>query len=133
MDNGPPTGEVTERQIKGTEGAVNRGPGGNCCSFNFQAVNRMQIFCMASDSKLPRTQALAARLTKCEFFTVMLGSERPPPPDACLASPARVFYMYTITKVGLDVHITKKFGNTSVPLRFFVLTSVPFHPLSVRS
>ena len=51
MDNGPPTGEITERQIKGTEGAVKRGPGGYCCSFNFQAVKRMQIFCMASDSK----------------------------------------------------------------------------------
>ena len=34
--------------------------------------------------------------------------------------------MYTITKVGSDVHTTKKFGGTSIPLRFIVLTSVPF-------
>ena len=35
------------------------------------------------------------------------------------------FYMYTITKDGPDVHTTKKFGDTSVPSHFFVLTSVP--------
>ena len=34
--------------------------------------------------------------------------------------------MYTITKVGPDVHATKKFGDTSISSRFFILTSVPF-------
>jgi len=35
------------------------------------------------------------------------------------------FYMYTITKDGPDVHTTKKFGDTSISSRFFVLTFVP--------
>ena len=34
--------------------------------------------------------------------------------------------MYTITKDGPSVHTTKKFGDTSISSRFFVLTSVPF-------
>ena len=34
--------------------------------------------------------------------------------------------MYTITKDATDVHTTKKFDDTSISSRFFVLTSVPF-------
>ena len=34
--------------------------------------------------------------------------------------------MYIVTKDGPDVHTTKKFGDTSVPSYFFVLTYVPF-------
>jgi len=35
------------------------------------------------------------------------------------------FYMYTITKDGPDIHTTKKFGDIFVPLRFFIVISVP--------
>ena len=34
--------------------------------------------------------------------------------------------MYTIIKIGPDVHATKKFGDTSISSHFFFLTSVPF-------
>ena len=43
------------------------------------------------------------------------------------------FYMYTIIKDCPDVYTTKKFGDTSVPSYFFVLTSVPFRPHDVRT
>ena len=33
--------------------------------------------------------------------------------------------MYTITKDGPDIHTTKKFGDIFVPLRFFIVISVP--------
>ena len=37
----------------------------------------------------------------------------------------RGFYMYIIIKRGFDIHTTKKFGDTFISSRFFVLTSVP--------
>ena len=46
---------------------------------------------------------------------------------------ARGFYIYTITKVGPDVYITKKFVDTSISSHFFVLTSIPFCPFGVRT